>query len=280
MKHKKIITSILICALAVCVCACGSSNSSSAATSEDSKASSQKASDSQKDGAKTPNASEVYKLKAGTVVSLADSATAKKYFRVYKIKKGDAVYKRIAGKSFKTNGRISLSDLRYVKVLHVGYDKETHVGELIVNRAIASKTKAVFYQLYGRHYQIKSMKLIDNYYKYRGEDGNKADIRSMNADNTSAFNYRFITHTTSLSNHSWGRAIDLNPLENPYCKKSNGVWYAVDHPELNKYARNRSSRIPHVITRKDAAYKLFVKAGFFWGGNWMQTPDYQHFEYR
>jgi hypothetical protein len=43
----------------------------------------------------------------------------------------------------------------------------------------------VFYQLYGRHYQIKSMKLIDNYYKYRGEDGNKADIRSMNADNTS-----------------------------------------------------------------------------------------------
>jgi len=63
--------------------------------------------------------------------------------------------------------------------------KKTHVGELIVNRAIASKTKAVFYQLYGRHYQIKSMKLIDNYYKYRGEDGNKADIRSMNADNTS-----------------------------------------------------------------------------------------------
>jgi hypothetical protein len=124
MNHKKIITTILICILAFCVCACGSSNSSSAATSEDSKASSQKASDSQKDSAKTPNASEVYKLKAETVVSPADSAAAKKYFRVYKIKKGDAVYKRIAGRSFKTNGRISLSDLRYVKVLHVGYDKK------------------------------------------------------------------------------------------------------------------------------------------------------------
>ncbi|MGN1383138.1 MAG: M15 family metallopeptidase [Eubacterium sp.] len=291
MKHKKVITSILICVLAICVCACGSSKSSSAATSKNrktssaaaskaSRSSSRKDSGSKKESTKAATAADVYKLKAETVVDPASSAAAKKYFRVYKISKGDAVYKRIAGKSFKTNGRVSLSNLRYVKVLHVGYDKKTHVGELIVNSAIASKTKSVFYTLYQKHYQIKSMKLIDNYYKYRGEDGNKADIRSMNADNTSAFNYRFITHTTSLSNHSWGRAIDLNPLENPYSKKSNGVWYAVDHPELNKYARNRSSKIPHVITRKDTAYKTFVKAGFFWGGNWTQTPDYQHFEYR
>lgn len=224
--------------------------------------------------------SEVYSLKSGSIVHV-DSTKGKDYFYVYTIKQGDAVYKRIAGKSFKTSGKMPLSDLRYLKVLYVGFDGKTHVGEIIVNRKIANKTKAVFLQLYRKKYPVKSMKLIDDYYKKRGEDGNKADWRSMEADNTSAFNYRYITHTRNLSNHSWGRAIDLNPRENPYSRKVNGVWRAIDHsPKLDKYAQHRSSAIPHVITRKDTAYKIFVRAGFFWGGNWTQTPDYQHFEFR
>ena len=224
--------------------------------------------------------SEVYSMKSGSIVH-SDVTKGKDYFHVYTIRQGDAVYKRIAGRSFKPSGKMPLSDLRYLKVLYVGFDGKTHVGEIIVNRKIANKTKAVFLQLYRKKYPIKSMKLIDDYYKKCGEDGNKADWRSMEVDNTSAFNYRYITHTRNLSNHSWGRAIDLNPRENPYSKRVNGVWKAIDHsPKLDKYAQHRSSGIPHVITRKDTAYKTFVNAGFFWGGNWIGTPDYQHFEFR
>lgn len=223
----------------------------------------------------------VYNAKANIVVRPKNTLTAEKYFRIYKIKKHDAVYKRIKGKSFKESGKMPLSNLRYLKVLYVGFDGKSHIGEIIVNQKIANKTKTVFLQLYRAKYQIKSMELIDDYYKKRGEDGNKADWRSMEANNTSAFNYRYITHTRNLSNHSWGRAIDLNPRQNPYSRKVNGIWRAIDHsPKLDKYAQNRSSAIPHVITKKDTAYKAFLKAGFFWGGNWSQTPDYQHFEWR
>lgn len=100
--------------------------------------------------------SEVYSLKSGSIVHV-DSTKGKDYFYVYTIKQGDAVYKRIAGKSFKTSGRMPLSDLRYLKVLYVGFDGKTHVGEIIVNRKIVNKTKAVFLQLYRKKYPVKSM---------------------------------------------------------------------------------------------------------------------------
>lgn len=266
--RKSIIITVMIAAAALLTFACAGNASSAESASSFGKT------------AVGASRSEVYSLKSGSVVHL-DATKGNTYFQIYAIKQGDSVYKRIAGKSFKTSGRMPLSDLRYLKVLYVGFDGKTHVGEIIVNRKIANKTKAVFLQLYRKKYPVKSMKLIDDYYKKRGEDGNKADWRSMEADNTSAFNYRYITHTRNLSNHSWGRAIDLNPRENPYSRKVNGVWRAIDHsPKLDKYAQHRSSAIPHVITRKDTAYKIFVRAGFFWGGNWTQTPDYQHFEFR
>lgn len=103
-----------------------------------------------------------------------------------------------------------MSDLRYVQVLHYGFDGKVKEGELIVNKKIAKKTVKVFYALYQKKYRIERMRLIDDY--------GANDEKSMAANNTSAFNYRVISGTTKLSNHSYGMAIDINPRINPWVK--------------------------------------------------------------
>ncbi len=83
-----------------------------------------------------------------------------------------------------------MSDLRYVQVLHYGFDGKVKEGELIVNKKIAKKTVKVFYALYQKKYRIERMRLIDDY--------GANDEKSMAANNTSAFNYRVISGTTNF----------------------------------------------------------------------------------
>lgn len=138
----------------------------------------------------------------------ASKYTYKKGFTYEKISPN--IEKRITGKSYRKNNNIKLSDLRYVQVLHYGFDGKVKEGELIVNKKIAKKTVKVFYALYQKRYRIKRMRLIDDY--------GANDEKSMAANNTSAFNYRVISGTTKLSNHSYGMAIDINPRINPWVK--------------------------------------------------------------
>lgn len=223
----------------------------------------------------SPSASRVHDIAAETLVS--PGKNEKNWFRSYTIRKDDPVYNRIEGKSFSPLGKVRLEDLRYVKVLHYDFDGKIRTGEIIVNRRIAETVKTVFYQLYKEKYPVRSMFLVDRYW-VSGKDGNAADYRSVEADNTSAFNYRKISHRNTLSNHAEGFAVDLNPRENPYVGYSNGRAYAIDHPGLNSYASGRSASEKYMITRKDAAYRIFTSHGFIWGGSWSSTPDYQHFE--
>ena len=102
------------------------------------------------------------------------------------------IEKRITGKSYRKNKNVKLSDLRYVQVLHYGFDGKVKHGELIVNKKIAKKTVKVFYELYQKKYRIQRMRLIDDY--------NANDNKSMSANNTSAFNYRVISGTKKLAN--------------------------------------------------------------------------------
>lgn len=117
------------------------------------------------------------------------------------------------------------------------------------------------------------MVLIDNF--------NADDELSMQVNNTSSFNFRFITgSTTKISKHGYGLAIDMNPLYNPYVKHlSDGTWL-IAPVTGDKYAFNRDQRtdIPYKIDHNDLAYKLFTEAGFDWGGDWTTRHDYQHFE--
>ena len=180
----------------------------------------------------------------------------------------DSIYMRIYGKSFKEDCTTSRTDLRYLQVMH--YNKEGKVcrGELICHRTIANDLLAIFKELYEARYPIERMVLVDEY--------NADDEASMAANNTSAFNFRYISGTRRLSNHSRGLAVDINPLYNPYVRWRNGK-RIVSPKGAGKYA-DRFLSFPYKITRDDLCYKLFKKYGFTWGGDWKNSKDYQHFE--
>ena len=198
------------------------------------------------------------------------------YFKAYPITEGDQVYNRIIGRSYVPNDDIALSDLRYLKLLHRNYDSQPQVGELIVNVKITEDILYIFKELYLQNYQVFSMHLVDDYWV---GDGEKSDTASIEVDNTSAFSYRFITGSDSqLSNHAYGCAIDLNPMENPYVKVYGDGSKSTYHENAQGYVYNRTSETPHVIDENDLAYKLFAERGFSWGGHWKNPIDYQHFE--
>lgn len=176
---------------------------------------------------------------------------------------------RITGKTYVENDNITLDDLRYVRILYRGFDEETHVGELVVNQRIADKIVSIFKELYDNNYQLERVVLIDDY----GAD----DDASVEANNTSAFNYRVVEGTKKLSKHSYGLAIDINPLYNPYVTKKTGEWGT--KLEGCKPYIDRSQDFPHKIEEEDLCYQLFKKNGFTWGGDWTSVKDYQHFEY-
>ncbi|MFR6566485.1 MAG: M15 family metallopeptidase [Blautia wexlerae] len=195
------------------------------------------------------------------------------YFKSYEIIEGDSVYNRINGRSYYENPNIGLGDLRYLKMIHYNFDHQVQVGEMIVNAAIAEDVINLFKDLFYIEYEVQSMKLIDDYWT---GDGDSSDSNSIDHNNTSAFCYREITGGGSLSNHAFGRAIDINPQQNPYVWFSNGTpqW---SHENASAYI-DRSNSDPHVINEGDECYNLFAKYGFSWGGLWEGTKDYQHFE--
>ena len=195
------------------------------------------------------------------------------YFKAYEIMEGDAVYNRINGRSYYDNPNIGLADLRYLKMVHYNFDHQVQVGEMIVNTAIAEDVISLFKDMFDIEYEVQSMKLIDDYWT---GDGDSSDSNSIDHNNTSAFCYRQITGGGSLSNHAYGRAIDINPQQNPYVSYTSGSpsW---SHENASAYI-DRSNPDPHVIKEGDDCYNLFAKYGFSWGGLWDGIKDYQHFE--
>ncbi|MCI8706393.1 MAG: M15 family metallopeptidase [Lachnospiraceae bacterium] len=179
------------------------------------------------------------------------------------------VQQQILGISYQENDNISLSELRYLRVLHIGFDGKTYIGELIVNQSIAEDILEIMSQLYAQSYPIEKMVLIDAY----GAD----DERSMSDNNTSAFNYREIAGSSKLSKHALGLAIDINPKYNPYVKDSGTGELHVSPANGADYA-DRDWDFPYKITEGDLCLQLFQEHGFAWGGNWNSVKDYQHFE--
>lgn len=179
------------------------------------------------------------------------------------------VFKRISGISYPVDCTVPLDDLRYVVLEYIDFEGQKKKGEIICNKLIADDLLEIFYELCQSDYRIESIRLVDEF----GGD----DIASMQANNTSCFNYRFIEGTTRLSNHSYGLAIDLNPFYNPYITYGKDDSMHVSPEESFQYA-DRSVSFPYKIDENDLAYKLFTRHGFTWGGNWNNSKDYQHFE--
>ena len=174
----------------------------------------------------------------------------------------EAVKLRMTGRSYpEEDAGISLSDLRYLKLLYYDFGGRVRRGEMVCNKAIADDLLYIFKELYKAKYPIASIRLIDDF------DGD--DQRSMEANNTSCFNYRTKTSGTSLSAHARGMAVDVNPLQNPYVKGE------IVEPEAAREYADRTVDFPHKITDDDLCCKLFRSRGFQWGGAWNSVKDYQ-----
>ena len=158
---------------------------------------------------------------------------------------------------------VPLRDLRLITLSYWGFDGTTHEGELVAHRDAADDLVRVFHRLYDVRYPIRRMRRIDFY--------GASDDRSLVADNTSAFNCRTVAGTTHWSEHAYGRAIDINPVENPYIVGSH-----VSPPAGRAFVdRRRSAR--GMIHDGDAVVRAFASVGWGWGGHWRSPVDYQHF---
>ena len=157
---------------------------------------------------------------------------------------------------------VPLEDLRYVTVTHVDFAGTVQAGELVVHADVADAVVQVFSDLFDAAYPVRLMRLVDDY----GGD----DTLSMEADNSSAFNCRPVIGGTAWSQHAYGRALDLNPVENPYVV-GDQVAPAVGEAYVHR------PELPGVIHPDDVVVRAFAAVGWQWGGYWDGPVDYQHF---
>lgn len=207
---------------------------------------------------------------AGTTVSTkaVDAFGIQRCFSADKIP--DKVWERMSGKTFVKNPHIGRKDLRYLRLLHWDFDNQAHIGELVCNKQIAIVLVDIFRELYEKRYPIQRMVLPD----YYGAD----DELQMRDNNTSCFCYRVVRGSNTISNHSLGLAVDINPLYNPYYKDQAGKQRFVQPSTASAYC-DRSKKFRYKIDENDLAYQLFTRKGFKWGGAWRSCKDFQHFEY-
>lgn len=207
---------------------------------------------------------EVAAMEAGSIIPTARLPEEGPEAFFYQEEISDEVFQRINGISYREGCPVTREQLRYVRVLHWGFDGATHVGELICNKSTAQDMVDIFLRLYWEEYLIEKMLLVDHY----GGD----DEASMEDNNTSCFNYRPVSGTSTLSRHAYGLAIDINPLYNPYITSS-----GYEPANAGDYV-DRSKDTPYKITSTDDCYLEFESHGFAWGGWWKNVKDYQHFE--
>ncbi|WP_051327914.1 M15 family metallopeptidase [Desulfatirhabdium butyrativorans] len=210
-------------------------------------------------------------------------------------------------RSWRPGCPVPIDDLAYVVSNYHGFDGRTQYGELVVHVGLSGFVLDILKGLYENGFPIERMELIENY--------DADDDRSMAANNTSAFNCRDITGKPGFfSKHSYGGAIDINPVQNPYVSakaealKKRGwdgdgttadylkrIGYGGASPISSFCAANPSEcnvlppgglpylerRIRHtgMLAEGDRAVALFRQKGFDWGGEWVGKLDYQHFEF-
>ncbi len=153
-------------------------------------------------------------------------------------------------------------DLAYVRLAHVTFDGGVAEGELVVATKLAARTVELFRRLWSLGFPIRSLRLVDDFAA--------SDDASMSADNSSAFNFRFVAGMKLLSQHALGRAIDLNPVENPWRKPARIV------PDAGRAFADRQVIRPGMIVRPGPVVAVFDELGWEWGGDWFHAFDDHH----
>lgn len=175
-----------------------------------------------------------------------------------------SVKRRMTGVSWHRGCPVPISRLRYLRISHWTFDGHVRTGKLIVHKRAVRAMRKVFSRLFEAEFPIRRMRLIDDY--------GGSDFDSIEADNTSAFNCRQVTGGGGWSRHAYGRAIDVNPIENPYVYADG----TTSHKASEKYL-DRSRRRKGMATGNGVLVRSFKDAGWGWGGDWASPKDFQHF---
>lgn len=160
---------------------------------------------------------------------------------------------------------VHLRDLRLLTVRFWGFDGRMHAGRIIVHEAVATDVVWVFRKIFEARFPIRRIELED---RYEGQENG-----STLANNSSGFDCRPVTGGTRFSRHSYGTAIDINPLQNPYLYEDGHV----TDPRARAYL-DRSQDLPGMIHTGDPVHRAFTTIGWRWGGDFVVTPDWQHFD--
>jgi hypothetical protein len=169
------------------------------------------------------------------------------------------------GKTWRPGCPVGPSQLRLLHLRYVGFDGRSRVGTMVVNATVVTSVVRVFATLYAKRFPLHSMIPESN---FQGKDP-----ASMAADNTSGFNCRYAVTTgpKQWSVHAYGEAIDVNPVQNPY------VFNGVAQPVAGKAYVDRGDVRPGMAEVGGVLNDAFASVGWFWGGRWTASPDYQHF---
>jgi len=162
----------------------------------------------------------------------------------------------MVGRSWHRGCPVGRSALRVVRVNYWGFDGFRHRGEIVVHHGVARRVAAAFASMYRGHFPIRAMYRVDRFGWSRRSHGAN-DFASMRHDNTSAFNCRWVTGNPGrMSPHSYGRAVDVNPFENPYWSRigplPNRWWTRHSHPRIAWRSRS------HPVVR------IWLRHGFRW----------------
>lgn len=158
---------------------------------------------------------------------------------------------------------VALADLRMVRVTFRDFAGGDRRGRIVVHEDVAPAVARIFRSLYRDRVPIRRMEPIE---KYKG-----SDFDSIEADNTSAFNCRRATGSSRWSNHAYGRAVDINPIENPWVEPGGVVYHRASRPYVKRTPR------PGMAVEGGPLVRAFDREGWEWGGRWSGTKDYQHF---
>ena len=168
------------------------------------------------------------------------------------------------GETWRPGCPVAPQDLRRVDLDYLAPDGSTGRGALVVHRDVVDDVIAIFGRLRELRYPIARMRTVDNY-------PGAADELSMRDNNTSGFNCRPLGDGWSL--HAYGRAIDVNPLVNPFVDSRGNL-----EPATARAYLDRTRDVPGMLRAGDAAVAAFTDRGWRWGGAWRDPIDYQHFE--
>jgi hypothetical protein len=196
-------------------------------------------------------------------LTLAGRATVASFtFTARRLSSGQR--QRMTGVSWRPGCPVGLDALRALHIPYWDFHGRRRLGELVVHRDAVDAMRTVFATLYAKRFPIRRMRPVDD---YRGDD-----YTSIEADNTSAFNCRAATGQTRWSQHAYGRAIDVNPIENPYVYPNGTTVHAASRPYLDR-SRVRTG----MALAGGPLVRAFASVGWGWGGSWASPRDLQHF---